>query len=165
VSTEPDWYDAKDDNGDYFMVFTCLTRMSRERNRVMPSDNEAASLIKKGLANFAQACAHDVSKEFKRTAAAQLEEAVIRLNDYILRNIIPPDINENHAVTPTEQRGSGPSRIRDPDEQEDACGVGVKARKERLRSVPSSHPRLEPITDDVAFEALKITRMLDAICI
>ena len=74
-----------------------------------PSDalREAVELA---LANFAQACAHDVSKEFKRTAAAQLEEAVIRLNDYILRNIIPPDINENHAVTPTEQRGSAPSR-------------------------------------------------------
>jgi hypothetical protein len=64
-----------------------------------PSDalREAVELA---LANFAQACAHDVSKDFKRTAAAQLEEAVIRLNDYILRNIIPPDINENHAVTP-----------------------------------------------------------------
>jgi hypothetical protein len=36
---------------------------------------------------FAKACAPGVSKEIKQAAAMKLEEAVIRLNDYLLRHI------------------------------------------------------------------------------
>jgi hypothetical protein len=36
---------------------------------------------------FAKACAAGVSKDTKQAAAIKLEEAVIRLNDYLLRHI------------------------------------------------------------------------------
>jgi hypothetical protein len=70
-------------NGLPVIFHDVYTPMSPDRSQALLEAVEIAQ------AEFSQACEPGVLKEIKQEAALRLEQAVIRLNDYIMRAIIP----------------------------------------------------------------------------
>jgi len=64
-----------------------------QEERVVDLSDAFREAVEVAQAEFAKACAPGGSIEAKRAAALALEHAVTRLNDYILRYIVPIDVS------------------------------------------------------------------------